>query len=152
MSLDEVDYKIIHALMRQGRMTWAELATVLGLSAPAAGDRARRLEERGIIQGYTALIDADAIGYSLTAFVAVTLERPQHRVAFLKLVQQLAEIQECHHIAGDDDYWLKVRCRNTKDLERLVSTQIKELPGVIKTRTTIVLTTEKETPVLPLTD
>ncbi|NJN85187.1 MAG: Lrp/AsnC family transcriptional regulator [Leptolyngbyaceae cyanobacterium SL_7_1] len=152
MSLDEIDYKILHALMLQGRMTWAELATVLGLSAPAAGDRARRLEERGIIRGYTALVDADAIGYSLTAFVAVTLERPQHRIAFLELVQQLAEIQECHHIAGDDDYWLKVRCRDTKHLERLVSNQIKELPGVIKTRTTIVLTTVKETTGLPVSD
>lgn len=150
MSLDEIDYKIIRSLMMQGRMTWAELASVLELSAPAAGDRVRRLEERNVIQGYAALIDPDAIGYPLVAFVAVTLERPQHRAAFLELVHQLAEIQECHHIAGDDDYWLKVRCRDTKDLERLVSDDIKGLAGVIKTRTTIVLTTAKATPVLPV--
>lgn len=150
MSLDDIDSKVIRHLMQNGRMTWAELATVLQLSAPAAGDRVRRLEERGVILGYTARIDPEAAGCHLTAFVAVTLERPEHRAPFLEKVQQLAEVQECHHIAGNDDYWLKVRCQHTKDLERLVSDELKSLPGILRTRTTIVLSTVKETSVLPL--
>jgi Lrp/AsnC family transcriptional regulator, leucine-responsive regulatory protein len=150
MSLNELDYKLLQSLMAQGRMTWAELAGFLELSAPAAADRVRRLEERQVIKGYAALVDPEAIGCGLTAFVAVTLERPEHRRPFLQKIQALPEIQECHHVTGDDDYWLKVRCHSTRDLERLLSEDLKGLPGVLKTRTTIVLSTVKETPVLPL--
>lgn len=65
-------------------------------------------------------------------------------------MQALAEVQECHHVTGEDDYWLKVRCRHTKDLERLISEDLKGLPGILKTRTTIALSTVKETPILPI--
>jgi Lrp/AsnC family transcriptional regulator, leucine-responsive regulatory protein len=136
--------------MAQGRITWSELAGILELSAPATAERVRRLEERKIIKGYTALIDPEAVGCELTAFIAVTLERPEHRAAFLQRVQELAEIQECHHVTGEDDYLLKVRCRNTRGLEQLVSENLKGLPGILRTRTTIVLSTTKETPILPL--
>jgi Lrp/AsnC family leucine-responsive transcriptional regulator len=136
--------------MRDGRMTWAELAGHLGLSAPASADHVRRLEERGVIRGYAALVDAEAVGCDLTAFIAVTLERPAHRGGFLQRVRELPEIQECHHTAGDDDYLLKVRCANTRELERIVSEGIKGVEGIARTRTTVVLSTSKETPVLPL--
>jgi Lrp/AsnC family leucine-responsive transcriptional regulator len=136
--------------MAQGRRTWADLAADLGLSAPAAADRVRRLEERGVIRGYAALVDPAAVGCDLTAFVAVTLERPADRAAFLALVAGLPEVQECHHTAGDDDYLLKVRCAHTRDLDRVLSLELKSLPGVVRTRTTIVLSTLKETPVLPV--
>ncbi|HEY9619901.1 MAG TPA: Lrp/AsnC family transcriptional regulator [Crinalium sp.] len=150
MELNDIDFKVVQQLMAQGRITWAELAGMLELSAPATADRVRRLEDRKVIEGYTALINPDAVGIHLTAFIAVTLERPEHRVAFLDLVRQLPEIQECHHVTGDDDYLLKVRCRHTHDLEHLISEQLKSLPGILRTRTTIVLSTVKETPVLPL--
>ena len=148
--MDTNDYKILAHLATHGRTTWAELAEMLGLSPPATAERVRRLEQRGVIKGYAALIDPDAVGYELTAFVAVTLERPRDRVAFLSLVDALAEVQECHHMAGEDDYLLKVRCRTVRDLERIVSEQIKNVPGVVRTRTTIVLSTLKETPAVPL--
>ncbi|NJN58815.1 MAG: Lrp/AsnC family transcriptional regulator [Leptolyngbyaceae cyanobacterium SL_5_9] len=148
--MNSVDCKVLQNLMTQGRITWSELAGILELSAPATAERVRRLEERKIIKGYTALIDPEAVGCELTAFIAVTLERPEHRAAFLQRVQELAEIQECHHVTGEDDYLLKVRCRNTKDLEQLVSENLKGLPGILRTRTTIVLSTTKETPILPL--
>src|SRR4051812_35460007 len=136
--------------MANGRATWAELAGILGLSAPAAADRVRRLEERGVITGYAAVVDADAIGCGLTAFIAVTLERPVHRAAFLARVQSLAQVQECHHVAGEDDFLLKVRCGSTGELERIVSEEIKGLDGIAHTRPTVVLSTSKETPILPL--
>src|SRR5260221_4874469 len=107
--MDDLDYKGIRYLMEQGRSTWAELAGILGLSAPAAADRVRRLEESGVIKGYAAIIDPEAVGCGLTAFVATNLERSEYRTAFLKGIQALPEIQECHHVAGEDDYLLKVR-------------------------------------------
>lgn len=150
MDIDETDLKIIHHLMAQGRTTWAELAGILGLSAPATSDRVRRLEERGVITGYAARLDAETLGLHLTAFIAITLEKPHHRAAFLERIQSLPQIQECHHVTGDDDYLLKVRCRHTKDLEQLISENLKSLPGVQRTRTTIVLSTVKETADLPV--
>lgn len=131
-------------------MTWSELAGKLELSTPAAGDRVRRLQERQVITGFAALVDPVAIGCHLTAFIAVTLEHPRHRSAFLQKVVDLPEIQECHHVTGEDDYLLKVRCQTTQALERLISEELKELPGIQKTRTTIALSTVKETPVLPI--
>lgn len=149
MSIDRIDSKVIQHLMMQGRATWSELAVTLDLSAPATADRVRRLEERGAIKGYAALINPESIGCNVTAFVSVTLERPEHRAAFLQRVQELPEIQECHHVTGDNDYLLKVRCRDTRDLERVISDDLKGLPGSVKTRTAIALSTLKETPVLP---
>lgn len=131
-------------------MTWAELAAQLGLSAPAAADRVRKLEERGVIQGYFTQVNAQSLGYDLTAFIAVVLEHPRDRAGFLAQVQAMPEIQECHHIAGDGDYLLKVRCQGTPGLERLITHQLKEISGVAQTRTTIVLSTVKETMSVPI--
>ncbi|MEK3700919.1 Lrp/AsnC family transcriptional regulator [Paenibacillus sp. FSL R10-2199] len=148
--MDSLDYKIISAIMNNGRITWSELAGLLGLSSPATADRVRRLEEQGVITGYTALIDAESAGYGLAALIAVSLERPEHRQGFIELVMKLPEVQECHHTAGDDDYVLKLRCRGTRDLDRIISEEIKGLPGIVRTRTTIILGTVKETPHVPL--
>jgi Lrp/AsnC family leucine-responsive transcriptional regulator len=136
--------------MREGRSTWSELARLLDLSAPAAADRVRRLEERGVIRGYSAVVDPEAVGLGVMAFVAVTLEGPEHRAGFLGWVDGAPEVQECHHVAGEGDFLLKVRCAAVRDLETIVSEEIKGLAGVTSTRTTVVLSTRKETPVLPL--
>lgn len=148
--MDALDYKLIKRLVAEGRVTWSDLASELGLSSPSTADRVRRLEEQGVITGYTALINPEAVGSDLTAFVAVSLERPEHRAAFLQRVAVLEEVQECHHIAGDDDYLLKVRSRNTRDLDRIISTEIKGVSGVIRTKTTIVMYSHKETPNVPI--
>ncbi len=147
MELDSLDIKILSLLCQRGRMTWAELAGRLGLSAPAAADRVKRLEERGLITGYNAQLDAEALGLNLTAFIAVTLDQPRHRESFLAAVQTCAEILECHHVTGDDDYLLKVRCCHTRALEALLTNGLKAIEGVVKTRTLIVLSTVKETQV-----
>jgi len=149
--LDSIDTKVLRQLMERGRTTWADLGALLGLSAPAAADRVRRLEEAGTIRGYTALIDPEAAGCGLAALVSVTLERPGQKEEFLNLIRDLPEVLECHHVTGDDDYSLKVRCSGTRDLEELISAGIKSLPG-IRTRTTVILSTYKETPVLPVKD
>ena len=147
MELDDLDVKTLSLLCQRGRMTWAELAGQLGLSAPAAADRVKRLEERGIIAGYSARLNAEALGLDLTAFIAVTLDQPRHREGFLAAVQVNGEILECHHVTGDDDYLLKVRCCHTRALEALITNRLKAIEGVAKTRTLIVLSTVKETQV-----
>ena len=152
VSLDALDLKILTQLSRQARMTWSDLASQLGVSPPAAADRVRKLEEAGVIQGYVTQIDAHSVGYDLTAFIAVTLEHPRHRDSFLATILTTAAIQECHHVAGEGDYLLKVRCQGTPGLERLITHQLKEMPGVMQTRTTIVLSTVKETIAVPITD
>lgn len=150
MTLDGLDIQILDRLLNQARITWSDLAGYLGLSAPAAADRVRRLEERGIIQGYGVQLNAMALGYDLTAFIAVTLTHPSDRDDFLAQIQAQPEIQECHHVTGDHDYLLKVRCRGTQGLEQLISKGLKQSHG-LRTYTTIVLSTVKETQAVPLT-
>src|SRR6185503_14384638 len=115
--MDTTDMKALAVLQKDGRVTWASLGEALGLTAPAAADRVHRLEEAGVVAGYTALVDARALGVDLTAFVSVSLSSHARRTAFLAMVARTTEILECHHIAGDEDFLLKVRCRGTGDLE-----------------------------------
>jgi Lrp/AsnC family leucine-responsive transcriptional regulator len=147
--LDANDLKIIRRLMEHARTSWAELGALLGLSGPAAAERVRKLEEQGIIKGYSAQINPEYAGCGLAAFISVTMEKPEYRTDFLTLVAESSEIMECHHVAGAEDYIIKVRCAETRDLERLISQEIKGIPGV-KTHTTIILSTVKETSVLPI--
>ena len=147
--MDAIDIAILRRLMERARTTWAELGSLLGLSAPAAADRVRKLEDAGVILGYAALVDPEAAGCGLGAFVSVTLERADDRRAFLDMVRSLPEILECHHVAGAEDYILKLRCADTRELERLISDRLKSVPGV-RTRTGVILSTVKETQVLPV--
>ena len=150
MEIDSLDQKILKALMTEGRIKWSALADSLGLSAPAIADRVRRLERAGYLTGYVAQVNAIALGFGLSAFVTVTLSHPQHRQRFLDYVQRQPRVQSCHHIVGDGDYLLKVCCRSTAELEQLLSEDIKALPGVQQTRTTISLRTIKETTAVPI--
>ncbi len=143
------DLKIIERLMQNARATWAELGALIGLSAPAAADRVRKLEDGGIIKGYSAVIDPETIGLGLTAFISVSLLDSAYKTGFIEKIGALPEVQECHHVAGEDDYILKVRCTGTRHLEKLISDQLKSVPAV-KTKTTIVLSTVKETVELPV--
>jgi len=148
--MDDLDQKTLQFLLRYGRGTWAELGQRLGLSAPAAAERARKLEANGTILGYTALVDPQRLGFPLTAYVAVTLGDQRKRASLLRLAKNHDQIVECHHVAGEDDYFLKIRCRGTADLEHILSGTLKDELGVARTRTTIVLSTAKETVRLPV--
>ena len=148
--MNKTDTKLLIRLMEKGRATWAELGALVGLSAPAAADRVRKLEESGVIRGYAAIANPEEVGCGLGALVSVTLERVEERSAFLELVQEMPEVLECHHVAGAEDFVLKIRCADTRALESVISGKIKGIAGV-KTRTTVILSTAKESPVLPVT-
>jgi Lrp/AsnC family leucine-responsive transcriptional regulator len=142
--MDEIDKKLIKVLQGQGRLSLAELAQNVGLSSPATGERLRKMEQQGIIQGYTVITNPTALDLRLLAYIAVTVASPNEE-AFLAAIVKQTEVLECHHVAGEDSYLLKVRCQDTSHLEMLISNTIKKLPGIIRTRTTIVLSTNKET-------
>ncbi|MCC7341586.1 MAG: Lrp/AsnC family transcriptional regulator [Bryobacterales bacterium] len=143
--MDELDTKALSLLHQNGRISWAELAQHLHLSAPAAAERVRKLEERGIIRGYGALLDPASFGLGLTAFVAVTLNKCKHRKPFLRAIKKLPEVLECHRVTGEDDYLLKVLVRDTTHLDQLLGESLRAIEGVQRTKTTVVLATLKET-------
>src|SRR5512140_3151414 len=148
--MDAIDRRLIIRLQHAGRETWAKLGETLGLTGPAVAERVRRLQQRGILKGFAAHVNPDAVGVMVTAFVGVSLERPALRDAFLKRVSAIPEVQECHDVTGDDDFLLKSRCRSPLDLDRVVSEELKGTPGVVRARTTIVLRTTKETTFVPI--
>ncbi len=150
MDWDELDWKILTVLSREGRVRWSALAEQLGVSAPAIADRVRRLEKEGVITGYAARLNAEKLNLSLSAFVSVTLDHPQYRQGFIDYVQACENIQSCHHVVGEGDYLLKLCCRSTADLERILSEELKALPGIQQTRTTIALSTVKDQAIAPI--
>jgi Lrp/AsnC family leucine-responsive transcriptional regulator len=144
------DWKLLTTLQEDGRASWAKLGELLGVTGPAAAHRVKRLERLGVIRQFTAIINPESVGLWLTAFVTVSLERPRQVEGFLKRIRRLDQVIECHHLTGEDDYLLKVRCRGVDDLDRLINTEIKSVPGVLRTRTSIVLRTSKESTRLPV--
>ncbi len=136
--------------MRDGRLSWADLGEALGLSAPAAAERVRRLRSDGVISGFTAKVDPERVGLGLTVYVAVRVGRPEDRPKLLSYAAERPEVQECHHVTGDDDYLLKIRCSGVRRLETILSEELKgTIPSVV-TRTTLVLSTVKDSSVLPI--
>jgi Lrp/AsnC family transcriptional regulator, leucine-responsive regulatory protein len=148
--MDNLDLMALNHLMESGRASWSELSGVLNLSGPSTADRVKKLEEVGAIKSYVAIVDPDAVGCSLLAFIAVVLEHPKYRAGFIDFVRNTASVQECHHVTGEYDYLLKIRCQNTAELERLISNDLKDAGGIAKTQTIIALSTVKETVKLPI--
>lgn len=148
--MDVIDIEILQHLTRDGRMTWAELAGEIGLSPPSAADRVKKLEAAGTIRGYAAILDPVAVGSALLAFVAVQVSSSAAQEALERWAKSSAEVQECHVVAGGDDYLLKVRCRDAAHLERLLREELRAVEGVVRTRSTIVPREFKESPRVPI--
>jgi Lrp/AsnC family transcriptional regulator, leucine-responsive regulatory protein len=142
--MDATDQRLVELLQRNGRATQLQLAKAVGLSQPAIAERIRKLEERGVITGYAARVDAARLGLDVTAFIGVGIEHPRFFQGFAKKVKALAEVLECHRVAGEDSYVLKVKTRNTRALDRLLVQVLRTIPGVTRTQTTIVLASIKE--------
>jgi len=145
---DEIDAGIVRAVSFDGRATLADLSAAVGLSVSAVQSRLKRLEARGVITGYRALLDAEAVGKPLAAFVEITPLDPGQPDNAPELLEHLAEIEACHSIAGDAAYMLFVRVGSPRDLETLIR-EIRSAASV-NTRTTVVLQTFFENrPILP---
>jgi len=142
--LDEIDAKILEILQKQGRTRRNDLAGHVDLSLPAVSERLRKLEESGIISGYFAKLDHKKLGKDITAFINATVDSSKHFGSFVDHVNSTDEILECHAITGDGTHVLKVRTENTASLEKLLA-KIQSWQGVVKTTTSVVLSTAKET-------
>jgi DNA-binding Lrp family transcriptional regulator len=143
-ALDDIDRKILQLLQENGRMTNAALAEAVGLTPTPMLQRIRKLEQAGVILRYAAVIDPAKVGRPVLAFILVTLTShdPGVHDRLLALVREMPEIIECHHIAGDEDFLLKVAMRDIPELEQLLFTLGRS--GVIaRIKTTFVLSSAK---------
>ncbi|MFI5777381.1 Lrp/AsnC family transcriptional regulator [Nocardia sp. NPDC051570] len=138
-ALDEIDRLLIRELMADGRATLSNLAEKANLSVSAVQSRVRRLEARGVIRGYTAKVDPEALGQLLSAFVAITPLDPSQPDDAPALLQHIPGIEECHSVAGDESYMLLVRVASPRHLEQLLQ-EIRATANV-RTRSTIILQT-----------
>jgi Lrp/AsnC family leucine-responsive transcriptional regulator len=147
--IDAIDQKILMILQENARTPNAEVARQLGMAASAIFERIKKLEERGVLRAYTAQIDPAALDLSLLAFVSVRTEDAVGTDFTARSLSQRPEVQEVHHVAGEDCYLAKVRVKDTAALSKLMK-ELGALPGVRATRTTIVLETTKESFELPI--
>lgn len=115
---DATDWRILEALQEQGRASFAELARAVSMSASAVTERVRRLEEAGVIAGYTAVVDQERLGLPILAFVRLRYPNGNYK-PFHDLVAATPEILEAHHVTGDDCFVLKVAARSMKHLEEI---------------------------------
>ena len=144
--IDAIDGSILAILQYNARTSQAELSKAVGLAPSAVLERLRKLEAKGIIRDYVALIDPHVVDRGLLAFVAVrTSEHGPDMPSAIEL-GKIPEVLEVHHVAGDDCYMLKVRARDAEHLGQLLRQQIAPTANVISTSTTIVLETVKEDP------
>jgi Lrp/AsnC family transcriptional regulator, leucine-responsive regulatory protein len=147
--IDEIDARILTLLQNEGRIKRNRIAEEVGLSVPSVSERMRKLEEKGLISGYHAVVDAKRLGLDITAYIRVTVDGSEHYGDFLQRAADLPEVLEVHSITGEGSHMLKIRTRDTTTLERLLS-RIQSWSGVRGTSTSIVLSTFKETNYLPV--
>lgn len=142
--VDAIDRALLDALAEDGRATWATLAGLVGLTPPSVAERVRRLEAAGVIRGYHARLDPARLGVSVLAFTAVSVSTPWDHARFIAWAAGSDPVEECHTVAGEFDYLLKIRCRDPEDLEAFLRTQVRSIEGVVRTSTSIALLTAKE--------
>ena len=141
--LDDIDVKILDILQKNGRQRRNDLAEAVGLSLPSVSDRLRKLDDNGILVGYHAVVDPKRVGRDITAFIFVAVDSSKHYQSFLDHAASLDEVLEIHAVTGEGSHLLKVRTYNTGSLEKLLA-KIQAWGGVLSTRTSVVLSTSKE--------
>ena len=143
--MDHIDLKLLGHLQTNAKLSYAELGRRVGLGVSTVNERLKKLQARGIIREYVAVVNPKALGLDICAFVQVLMAEPDLESAFVEQMHQLPEVQECHCITGEFSYLLKVRVRDTTHLEAFLREKIKSLAGVARTQTMIALSTSKET-------
>ncbi len=146
--MDNIDIQILNILSNHARLTISEISNQVNLSIPAVSERVKKLETSGIIDKYTVILSPKILKKSLTAIMLVSIKRPSLD-EFIHIVEDSKDVLECHYIAGDYDYLLKIITEDASTLEALLN-RIKDVKGVQKTKTTVVLSTIKSRPsILP---
>lgn len=148
--IDDIDRAILAILQENGRVTNAEIARQVGMAPSAILERVRKLEERGVIDGYTVRLNPDKLCCGLLAYILVRTDERVWQCQSGNALKGIAEVQEIHHVAGEDCFLVKVRTKNTEALATLLRDEFGAIESIRSTRTTIVLNSVKETNVLPL--
>lgn len=141
--IDETDARILELLQRDGRESYAEVGQAVGMSGPSAHERVKKLEARGVIRGYAAVVDPTLVGFTVLAFVFIKQVPGTIATDLTGNFVEIDEIEECHHIAGEADYLLKVRATDTRHLERVLH-DIQAVPHVFTTETQVVFSSAFE--------
>jgi Lrp/AsnC family leucine-responsive transcriptional regulator len=147
--LDQTDRKLLELLQNDGLQSMAELSKTIGIAPSTLNDRVKRLGRLGVISGTHARLDPNALGLPLLAFVFVGWSEGTVEIDFLRRVAAAEQVLECHHVTGSWNYLLKVRVADTKALEKFLGSVLKPIKGLQRTETLIVLSSPKETSMLP---
>ena len=150
--LDGLDRRLLALLQQDARVSTAELARRLDLSGPGLQKRLRKLEQQGVIRGYTVLVQREAVGLDLLCFIHVMLahHRPESVKRFPERIKKMPEVLECHFLTGEFDYLMKVVVSNHDQLETFLFEKLMKVGGVDRTRTSIVVKEVKASTSLPL--
>lgn len=140
---DAIDRRLIDALRANARASYAELARVVGLSAPAVHDRVRRLESIGVITGYHAAVAPTALGLGVSALVGIHQSDDVEQDDLAHRLAEVDVIEDCWFVAGEEAFVVKVRVPDVDALEHTLAV-LRRIPGVARTRTTVVLSTRWE--------
>jgi len=150
--LDDTNLQILRILQEDGSTTNADLARQIGLKPPSVLQRVRKLEQTGIIRNYTAHLDPEKLGFSLTVFAQISLSL--HHIdsidTFVKEISGIPEVLEIHHVSGEYDFLLKLCVRNIRHYERLIRERLAAVKGIAKVQSCFVLASPKETSAVPL--
>ena len=149
--IDRTDARLLERLQVDGRRPYADLGADVGISGPSAHERVKKLEARGVIRGYAASVDPAAAGYGITAFSWLTQAPGTPGTDLTDAFAAIPEVEECHHIAGEADYLLKIRARDTRHLEDVI-VRLQAITSVFTSETDIVLSTAFERRPLRLVD
>ncbi len=145
-TLDAIDHQLLAALRANARVSNAALGRAVGLTPPAVLERLRRLEAAGVIRGYRADIDPEAIGYGLTVFLSISLEHHGAPAvdAFTRAMERIDEVVECHQVTGRPDFFAKVVARDVEHYKAVLMTRLSDVPGIDRVESHVVLQTYKD--------
>jgi Lrp/AsnC family leucine-responsive transcriptional regulator len=147
--LDQIDKQLVNLLQMDGRQSASDLAQQVGMSVPAVSERIRKLQDVGVILGFTAVTDPKKLGMDVGAYITLISERSDHYNEVLKKAKAHPEVLDVMSVTGEGSHLLRIRTENTATLEKLLS-QIQSWPGVTRTETRIILSTYKEHSVIPV--
>ncbi len=152
MELDRYDHAILRHLQQDARITNARLASEVNLSESACLRRVKALEEAGLIEGYTALVNQHKAGYPVNVFVSITLDRQSQSglEAFEAAVRRIPQVMECYLMTGEHDYLLRLVVADLDDFERIHSQHLTRLPSVVRVQSSFAMRTVTRSPVLPV--
>ena len=152
INLDKTDFKILQILQEQGRITNIQLSSDIGLSPAPTLERVKKLEKRGFIKSYHAIVDAEKLGLGVRTFIQITLHWHKNNAInnFIKKISEIDEVVECHHVTGSADFILKIHVTDINAYERLILDRISKIEEIGHLQTMMILSTFKLSRTIPL--